>query len=582
MSILRTIKFFLAAFIIFSGLGIIFYMAASYLLALIFAALLILTGAAGIIFSLQKFGQIDGFLKIINDLSKGNINVNIIKTNTSNEIGQLSDDIFELSRTLQAISKDLTKIEHELNVRGDINYKIDEAPYQNSFKEIIQAVNKLQEHTTEDIMKLYNALKNIADGSFDISLPDLPGEKAVVENIIRDIAESTKKLRNEIISFSKSAADGKLDISIDSSGFKGDWVEIVHNLNNLMKAINKPLHESHEVLVKMAVGNFDTVVSGSYKGDFATIKASTNSMQSAISSYVMEIGNVLSEISYKNLSTEIARDYVGDFKVIKDSIMMIIDSLSSVIKEIQSASAEVDEGSKRISLTNAEFRTSFDKQVLFMDEVMDAVNNLTDKTRSNADYANSANELSMKVQDAANEGTKHMEEMTYTIGEIKQSSNEIAKIVTLIEGIAFQTNLLALNASVEAARAGDHGKGFGVVADEVRSLAGRSAAAAKDTNEMITKSLSRVDAGVERSRQTAVALKNIVEIIGNVTEVVANIAGASDEQVEEINGIQNSIKEVYQSIKYDIDTIANNASVSEELSNQSHTLRMLVEQFKIE
>jgi methyl-accepting chemotaxis protein len=135
---------------------------------------------------------------------------------------------------------------------------------------------------------------------------------------------------------------------------------------------------------------------------------------------------------------------------------------------------------------------------------------------------------------------------------------------------------------VEAARAGDHGKGFGVVADEVRSLAGRSAAAAKDTNEMITKSLGRVDAGVERSQQTAMALKNIVEIIGNVTGVVANIAVASDEQVGEINSIQDSVQKIYHSIKADIDTVANNASISEKLRVQSHTLRTLVEQFKIE
>ena len=537
---------------------------------------------AGVLVILRKIGLINHLLELVYDVTHGKISVNINRENIPNdEIGVLTHDIIDLIDTIKAMVDDLTKIEHEYNIAGDIEYRVDAEKYRNSFKEVIESVNRIQDNTVKDVNNLLDSLSRIADGDFDIQIDDLPGKKMAIPNTLRAFVQNKKYLYDSVTYLARSAADGKLDTEVDSSKFKGDWAGLVRTLNDLMKAISKPMHESHEVMVKMAVGDFNTVVSGAYKGEFAVIKASMNSMQSAISSYVMEIGNILSEISEKNLIVEVSRDYVGDFKIIKDSIGMIIDSLSSVIQEIQAASVEVESGAGQISASTLELRTSFDTQVSFMDSVMEAVNVLTEKTRSNANDASSANTLSMQVQHAAKEGSQHMEDMSSSIDGIKVSSSEIAEVASLIEGIAFQTNLLALNASVEAARAGEHGKGFAVVAEEVRNLAGRSAAAAKDTTEMIAKSLIRVDEGVAKSKQTASALQKIVETTADVASVMANIAQASVEQVEEISKIQNSMEEVYQSIKDDIDTVANNASVSEELSNQASTLRYLVEQFKV-
>jgi len=297
--------------------------------------------------------------------------------------------------------------------------------------------------------------------------------------------------------------------------------------------------------------------------------------------YVDEITNVLRQIADNNFDVKIYKDFVGDFNPIKQSIGMIVQSVSSLIDEIQTATSQVESGAELIAQSTTELMTSFERQNFAMGEAKKAVIALTEKTQKNAQDLQEAGGLAALVQEAADEGSKYMSDMSVAMDEIKQSSNEIAKVVSVIDSIAFQTNLLALNASVEAARAGVHGAGFSVVADEVRTLAARSAAAAKNTSEMIKESLSRVDEGVEKSIQTTEALRKIVELTDGTSAVMSNIASASIEQAAEISRIQNTMSEIYSATADNNNAVQSNASVSEELSSQSIMLNSLVSRFKI-
>jgi PAS domain S-box-containing protein len=311
------------------------------------------------------------------------------------------------------------------------------------------------------------------------------------------------------------------------------------------------------------------------------IEAVVQQSVNVIKSYVDEITEKLREVAENSFDITIHREYVGDFGPIKDSIGMITESVSALVHEIQTASAEVEQGADQISSSTQSLMASFEEQAAAMSEVTDAIGVLTDKTQKNAEDAQSANRLSGRVQQAANSGTQHMSDMSFAMAEIKQSSAEIAKVVGIIESIAFQTNLLALNASVEAARAGEHGKGFSVVAEEVRTLAGRSASAAKDTAAMLEESMSRVDLGVAKSAQTSEALSEIVEATAGVADVVANIARASNEQADEIVKIKSSMEAVHSGTSINSASVQSNAAVSEELSSQASMLRSLTDQFKI-
>jgi methyl-accepting chemotaxis protein len=272
------------------------------------------------------------------------------------------------------------------------------------------------------------------------------------------------------------------------------------------------------------------------------------------------------------------KDEVGD---LQKAFAKILESLNTTMKDINDASEQVSTGSSQVSDGAQQLSQGSTEQASSIEEISASVTQIAEQTKENAQNANEANRVTLEVKKNAAKGDSQMLNMLGSMKDINDSSQNISKIIKVIDDIAFQTNLLALNAAVEAARAGQHGKGFAVVAEEVRNLAARSANAAKETTALIEGSMEKVNAGTKIAQETAKALADIVNGVEKATEIVSQISGASNEQAAAIEQLNEGLNQVSKVVQNNSATAEESAAASEELSSQAVLLTELVNRFKL-
>ena len=275
---------------------------------------------------------------------------------------------------------------------------------------------------------------------------------------------------------------------------------------------------------------------------------------------------------------------VGHVETVQDITEMVskqkaeaemVVSINRVSKTFVSSSKQIADGAQAL----AEGST---QQAASVEQLSSSMAEIAQKTRDNAAMAGRAAALADTIRQNAEKGSRQMSEMVEAVREINQASQNINKVINVIDDIAFQTNILALNAAVEAARAGEHGKGFAVVAEEVRNLAGKSAEAAKDTGIMITNSMEKAELGSRIANETAASLADIVSGINESNQIINQIALSSEEQSAGIAQIDRGIDQVAQVIQHNTATAEESAAVSEEMSSQSTLLENLIAGFRAE
>ncbi len=252
--------------------------------------------------------------------------------------------------------------------------------------------------------------------------------------------------------------------------------------------------------------------------------------------------------------------------------------INKIIAGLTDGAAQVTSAAGQVSGASQSLAEGATEQAAGLEETSSSLEEMASMTKQNADNAQQANTLAAEARKAADSGNDAMTRMNEAIQDIQKSSDETAKIIKVIDEIAFQTNLLALNAAVEAARAGEAGKGFAVVAEEVRNLAMRSAEAAKNTSELIEDSVKNSKNGVDIAEEVGKTLGTIVEGIGKTSELVGEIAAASQEQAQGIEQVNTAVNQMDKVTQANAANAEESASASEELSAQAETMDGIVQQ----
>jgi len=332
--------------------------------------------------------------------------------------------------------------------------------------------------------------------------------------------------------------------------------------------------EIQDVVAAVSRGDFSTSLTLDGKSGFMlNLAQGVNSLSSTVSEVLDSLAAMLSALSKGDLTERITDDYEGVFGELKENANSMASTLQETVRAISQAAEEVAAGAEQISTGASDLSQRTEQQAANLEETAASMEEMASTIKQNADNSMQASQLAVSARDSAGKGGEVVSNAVDAMGKIEDSSRRISDIIGVIDEIAFQTNLLALNAAVEAARAGDAGRGFAVVASEVRSLAQRSAQAAKDIKDLIVDSTEQVQGGVELVNQTGEALTEIVDSIKKVADIVAEISAASREQATGADEINTAVTSMDEMTQQNSALVEENAAAAKTMTDQAMRMR---------
>ncbi len=349
-----------------------------------------------------------------------------------------------------------------------------------------------------------------------------------------------------------------------------------------IKNVILPINTVTKRLAKLAIGDLKTPVEVVHtKDELEVLSESLDDTIRSLNLYISDITRVLSELAVGNLNIQTEVTFDGDFVTLKQAIHTIISSLNETMKQINKAADLVADNSEYTSQGAKDLAQSTTDQASVLEELTASITEISDKVTLTADNSKRANEKFIETEKNVETCNYQMESMIDAMTEIKAGSAQIGNIIKNIESIASQTNLLSLNAAIEAARAGEAGKGFAVVAEEIRNLATESAKAAKNTADLILKSIETVENGTNIVNTTAQSLTQVVEGTKEITGIVGGIASAASEQAESIKQINLGFEQMSTALQTNSATSQESAATSVELASQAQNLKELINRFSL-
>lgn len=349
----------------------------------------------------------------------------------------------------------------------------------------------------------------------------------------------------------------------------------------IARSISEPLQEIEKVSAEMAKGNLKQNLTVDGEDEVTGVADSLDKSLKILSGYVEDIDRCMKQMSDGNFNINATKAFIGDFTNIETSIIGFSKNMSEVLQKINDSAENVADSSEQIADSSMALTQGATDQSASVEELQATVTSIAEVVDGNAKNAKEASEAAEATGNEVWECNNQMQNMVEAMEAISKASNEIGNIIGSINEIAEQTNLLALNASIEAARAGDAGKGFAVVADEVGKLAAESSEAAKNSSELIGKSLATVETGMNIAQDTAKKLEKSADNTKELVNKITMISEASENQAVSLNEITGAVEQISSVVEENTAMAEESSAASQEMAAQADLLKQLLEQFEM-
>jgi methyl-accepting chemotaxis protein len=371
---------------------------------------------------------------------------------------------------------------------------------------------------------------------------------------------------------------------LDAQGKPCKVVEFASDVTaqvNLAQQMHEVVGQTQDVIKSANGGDFSRRVdTTSAAGEVLKMAEAINFLLTTVAGMFGDVRAVIGAATEGDLSGRVeTRGKSGDLGNMAKSVNMLLDSVGLIVSNVKRAASEVLGGAEEISHGTLDLRRRTEQQASSLEQTAASMEQMTHTVRQNADNAGQANQLATAARDQAEKGGLVVGKAVEAMSKINEASKKIADIIGVIDEIAFQTNLLALNAAVEAARAGEQGRGFAVVATEVRSLAGRSAIAAKEIKDLIKDSVRKVEDGSTLVTESGQTLGQIVTSVKKVSDIVAEIAAASREQSAGIEQVNQAVTHMDEMTQQNAALVEQATAASQSMAEQARQLAGLMARY---